>query len=151
MRFIVVLVGWSWTTDESEGSVGSEDYIRIVDGAEITELDSFEIVIGLEIEGIASEMGLPFGWDFIEALGCEIGLLTVFVAGGFEIGFEVLARGQDCFLDVAEGVEDVETESESEFASQQHDDNYYNLHPINLRSKNIEITKKESKDRIFTS
>jgi hypothetical protein len=79
--FIVVLVGGAGAADEAEGGVGGENDGGVVDGPKVGQLDAFEVVIGLQIEGVASEVGLPFGRHLVEALSGQVGLLTVFIAG----------------------------------------------------------------------
>ena len=120
MGFVVVFVGGAWAADKPEGSIGSEYNSWVIDGSEVGELDSFKIVIGLEVEGIASEMSLPLGWHLIETLGGEIGLLIVLVTSGLEGGFEMFAGSEDSFLGIAKGVEYVETHAEFESSCQHH-------------------------------
>ena len=104
MGFVIVLVGGAGAADEAEGGVGGEDNSWIIDGSKVGELDSFKIVIGLQVEGVAAEVGLPFRGNLIKTLGCEVGLHAVLDTRGLEGGLDVLARGDHCFLEVAEGV-----------------------------------------------
>lgn len=60
MRLVVVLVGGSAAADESEGCVCGEDDGGVVDSSKVGQLDSFEIIISLEVERVASEVSLPF-------------------------------------------------------------------------------------------
>ena len=83
-------------------------------------MDSLEVVIGLQIEGIAAEVGLPLGGHLVEALCGEVGLLIILVAGGLQRCFYVLLGSQECLLCVSKGVEDVETQAEFESSGQQH-------------------------------
>ena len=83
-------------------------------------MDSLEVVIGLQIEGIAAEVGLPLGGHLVEALCGEVGLLIILVAGGLQRCFDVLLGSQECLLCVSKGVEDVETQAEFESSGQQH-------------------------------
>lgn len=102
--FVVVLVGGAGAADEAEGGVRSEDNSWIIDGSEVGELDSLEIVIGLQVEGVAAEVRLPFRGNLIKTFGSEVGLDAVLDTRGLEGGLDVLARGDDCLLEVAEGV-----------------------------------------------
>lgn len=102
--FVIVLVGGAGAADEAEGGVGGEDNSWIIDGSKVGELDSLKIVIGLQVEGVAAEVGLPFRGNLIKTLGCEVGLHAVLDTRGLEGGLDVLARGDHCFLEVAEGV-----------------------------------------------
>jgi len=56
---VVVLVGWSRTPYKSERGIRREYDCGVIDCAEVGKLHSFEVVIGLEVEGVASKMGLP--------------------------------------------------------------------------------------------
>lgn len=67
-------------------------------------MNSLKIVIGLQIERISSEVSLPFRGNLIKTLSSEVCLHAVFDTGGLEGGLDVLARGDHCFLEVAEGV-----------------------------------------------
>lgn len=104
MGFVIVLIGGAGASDEPEGSVSGEDNSWIIDGSKVGELDSLKIVIGLQIEGISTEVGLPFRGNLIKTLGSEVGLHAVLDTRGLEGGFDVLARGDHCFLEAAEGV-----------------------------------------------
>ena len=104
MGFVIVLVGGPRAANEAEGGVCGEDNSGIIDGSKVGELDSLEIVIGLQVEGVAAEVRLPFRGNLIETLGGEVGLDAVLDTGGLEGGLDVLARGDDCLLEVAEGV-----------------------------------------------
>ena len=59
MGLVVILVGGSAAADEPEGGVGSEDDSGVVDSTEVGKLHTLEVVIGLQVEGVSSEMGLP--------------------------------------------------------------------------------------------
>lgn len=74
MAFIVVFVLRSGAGDEPEGSICGEDDIGVVDGAEVGELCGLEVVIGEDVEGISSDVGLPLLGDLIETFCGEIGL-----------------------------------------------------------------------------
>ena len=104
MGFVIVLVGGARASDEPEGSVCSEDNSWIIDCSEVGELDSLKIVIGLQVEGIATEVRLPFRGNLIKTLSSEVGLHAVLDTRGLEGCLDVLARGDHCLLEVAEGV-----------------------------------------------
>ena len=118
--FVVVLVGRARAAHEAEGGVSSEYDGGVVDGAEVGELDSLEVVIGLQIEGVAAEVGLPLGGHLVKALSGEVGLLIILVAGGLQRCFDVLLGSQEGLLGVSKGVEDVEAQAEFESSGQQH-------------------------------
>ena len=110
MGLVVVLVGGSTAADESEWGVCGEDYGGVIHSSKVSQLDSLEVVIGLEVEGVAAEVGLPLARYFVETLGSQICGGAVFDTGGFEDGLEVLFGGEYGFLDVSEGVEYVKAE-----------------------------------------
>lgn len=113
MSFIVVLVGRPWAPDEPEGSICCENDCWIIDGSKVGKLDTFQIIIGLEVERISSKVGLPLWWNLIKSLGSQVGLNAVLDTWWFEGGFEVLSGGKEGLLKAASRVEDVEAESKS--------------------------------------
>jgi hypothetical protein len=77
MRFIIVLVGGARTANEAEGRVRSEDYGGIVNSSEVGQLHAFQVVIGLQVEGVAAEVRLPLRRNLVKALSGEVGLDAV--------------------------------------------------------------------------
>jgi len=112
VSFIVVFVGGSTAAYESEGSIRSKDYCWVVDGSEVGELYTFEIVIGLKVKWVSAEVSLPFRWDLIKALGCQVKLGAVLQTAGLEYSFQMFPWSSNYFLYIFEGVEYVEAESE---------------------------------------
>ncbi len=72
--FVVVFVLRAGAADVSEGGIGGEYDQGIVDGAEVGELGVFQVVIGLEIEGVVAVESLPFVGDLVEGFGRQVGL-----------------------------------------------------------------------------
>jgi hypothetical protein len=71
---VVVFVLRAGAADVSEGGIGGEYDEGVVDGAEVGQLGVFQVVIGLEVEGVVAVEGLPFVGDLVEGFGCEVGL-----------------------------------------------------------------------------
>jgi hypothetical protein len=101
---VIVFVLGACASNVSEGGVGSEYDQGIVDGSEVGELGAFEVIIGLEVEGVVAVEGLPFVCDLIECFGSKIGLDAVVLAGWFEGGLDVLDGSLDGILNSLESV-----------------------------------------------
>lgn len=83
MGFVVVFVLRTRAAYVSEGSVGGEDYDWIVDGTEILWLGIFQIVVGLQVKGIVSNVGLPLVGDLIEGFLGGVGLRMIVLSSWF--------------------------------------------------------------------
>lgn len=111
MRFVVVLVLSSAATDISEWSICCEDDQGVIDSTEIRQLCILKIVVSLQIEGIASNVGLPFLRYFVKGFLSGVSLHIVIVARWLSCCLDMLERSSHCILELLQCVQDVEAES----------------------------------------